>query len=38
MEIILMPTMVIDDDAFEVGFKLQEQYNNLSLWFHRNAS
>jgi hypothetical protein len=29
MGINLDADMVIDDDAFEVGFKLQEQYNNV---------
>jgi hypothetical protein len=38
-EIMNLMYVVIDDDAFEVGFKLQEQYNNRRLlWFHRNAS
>jgi len=32
MGILLMP-VVIDDDAFEVGFKLREQDNNIGLWF-----
>ena len=27
MEMILRPLVVIDDDAFEVDFQLQEQYN-----------
>ena len=34
MQILLMPpcVLVIDDDAvFELGFKLQEQYNRLLL-------
>jgi hypothetical protein len=44
MQILLMPACVViddddDDDAFELGSKLQEQYNNTRLWlFHRNAS
>jgi hypothetical protein len=33
-----MPAMVIADGTFEVDFKLQEQHDNLRLWFHRNAS
>jgi hypothetical protein len=37
MEILLIP-VAIDNDAFEVGFKLQELYNNIRLCFHRNAS
>ena len=32
MGILLVP-VVIDDDAFEVGFKLREQDNNIGLWF-----
>ena len=30
--------VVIDDDAFEYGFKLEEQYENRRLCFNRNAS
>ena len=30
MEILLVP-VVVDYDALEVGFKLQEQYNNTRL-------
>jgi hypothetical protein len=33
----LMP-VVSDDDAFEVGFKLQDQYNNIRLGFNQGTS
>ena len=35
MEMILRPLVVIDDDAFEVDYQLQEQYNKPRVRFAR---